>query len=223
MNANQRRRRTVSNQDRQRLVDCFENGEDFIVLAQQLQIHPDTARSVIRLWMEEARVEAKPRGGARNKKVDNEMAAEVRRLARENPFTTLVRIQDQLLANLPDKPRIHTSTIARHLHNQLISLKIAGKDADVPHQRNLALNKEKRRTYAQWLTNLPPTSHIIYIDECGFNVFQRRHQGRATVGQRVRRIANGTRGRNINLIMAISSEHGLLHHELKQATINHER
>ena len=132
--------------------------------------------------MEKARVEAKPRGGARNKKVDDEMAEEVRRLARENPFTTLVRIQDQLVANLPNKPRIHTSTIARHLHNQLISLKIAGKDADVPHQRNLPINKEKRHTYAQWITTLPPTSHVIYIDECGFNVFQRRRQG---IGQKL--------------------------------------
>jgi len=201
----------------------MENGDDYIALAEQLGIHTDTARSVIRVWMEEARVEAKPRGGARNKKVDEEMAEEVRRLARENPFTTLVRIQDQLVANLPNKPRIHTSTIARHLHNQLISLKIAGKDADVPHQRNLPINKEKRHTYAQWITTLPPTSHVIYIDECGFNVFQRRRQGRAEVGQRVRRLANGTRGRNINLIMAISSEHGLIHYELKQATVNHER
>ena len=133
-------------QDRQRLVDCLENGDDYIALAEQLGIHTDTARSVIRVWMEEARVEAKPRGGALNKKVDDEMAEEVRRLARENPFTTLVRIQDQLVANLPNKPRIHTSTIARHLHNQLISLKIAGKDADVPHQRNLSINKEKRHT-----------------------------------------------------------------------------
>ena len=87
INANANRRRAVSNQDRQLLVDCLENGDDFIVLAEQLGIHTDTARSVIRVWMEDARVEAKPRGGARNKKVD-EMAEEVRRFARENPFTT---------------------------------------------------------------------------------------------------------------------------------------
>ena len=223
MNANPViRRRAVSNRDRQRLVDCFENGDDFIMLAEQLGIHADTARSVVRVWMEEARVEAKPRGGARNRKVDDEMVEEIRRLARESPFTTLTRIQDLLVANLPNKPRIHTSTIARHLDKQLISLKIAGKDSDVPHQRNLPQNKQKRLTYAQWLSNLPPTTHIIYIDECGFNIYNRRRQGRAEIGQRVRRMSYGSRGRNINLLMAISSEHGLIHHVLKQATVNHQ-
>ena len=220
---NVRRRNTVSNQDRRRLVDTFESGEDFINLANQLGIHHDTARSIIRLWMAEGRVEARPRGGPRNIRVDGEMVAEIRRIARENPFTTLVQIQDRLQANLPDKPRIHTSTIARHLMNQLISLKIAGKDADVPHQRNTQDSKEKRFLYAQWLTHLPANVHLIYVDECGFNIYQRRRQGRAEIGQRVRRRINGPRGRNINLLMAISADHGLLYHELKQETLNHER
>ena len=51
--------------------------------------------------MSEGRVEAKRRGGARNIRVDDEMVAEIWRLARENPFTTLVQIQDQLQVNLP--------------------------------------------------------------------------------------------------------------------------
>lgn len=216
-------RRSVSNQDRQRLVDCYEAGDDFINLAEQLGVNRDTARSVIRVWLNEGRVEAKARGGARNQRVDGEMVQEILRLARDNPFTTLENIKDHLRRNLPMKPVIHTSTIARHLNNQLISLKIAGKDSDVPHQRNLPANKEKRWQYAQWLTQLPATAHIIYVDECGFNIYQRRRQGRAEVGQRVRRQVNGARGRNINLIMAISADHGLLYHELKQETLNRER
>ena len=63
-----RQRKPVSNQDRQRLVDCYEGGEDFVSLAEQLGIHVDTARSVIRVWMSEGRVEAKARGGARNRR-----------------------------------------------------------------------------------------------------------------------------------------------------------
>ena len=65
-----RQRKPVSNQDRQRLVDCYEGGEDFVSIAEQLGIHVDTARSVIRVWMSEGRVEAKARarGGARNRR-----------------------------------------------------------------------------------------------------------------------------------------------------------
>ena len=191
--------------------------------AEQLGVNRDTARSVIRVCMSEGREEAKPCGGTRNRRVDNEMLQEILRVARENPFTTLENIKDRLRRNFPTKPAIHISTIARHLDNQLISLKIAGKDSDVPHQRNLPVNKEKRYQYAQWLSQLSANAHLIYVDECGFNIYQRRRQGRAQVGQRVRRQVNGSRGRNINLIMAISADHGLLYHELKQETLNRER
>lgn len=87
------------------------------------------------MWINEGRVEAKARGGSRNKRVDNEMLEKIMRIAREN-------IKDHLLKNLPTKPIIHTSTITRHTDNQLISLKIAGKDSDVPDQRNLVTNKK---------------------------------------------------------------------------------
>ena len=71
------RRSTVNNQDRQRLVDCHEAGDDVMNLAEQLGVNRDTARSVIRVWMSEGRVEAKPRGGTRNRRVDNEMLQEI--------------------------------------------------------------------------------------------------------------------------------------------------
>ena len=46
-------------------------------------------------------VSNQPRSGSQNVKVDDEITEEMGRLT-----------------NLPDKPRIHTSTIARHRHNQ---------------------------------------------------------------------------------------------------------
>ena len=223
MNQPRRQRRLVPTQDRQRLVDCHEDGGDIIELADRLGINHDTDRSIIRVWMDEGRVEAKPLGGVQNVRVDEEMLAEIFRLARENPFTTLVQIQDQLRAAMPEKPRIHNSTIARHLQNQLISMKIAGKDADVPRQRNTNENKQKRYAYAEWLAHLPLNAHIIYIDECGFNLFTRRRQARSAVGERVRRQVKGICGRNINLILAISAEYGLMSFEMKQETLNHEK
>ena len=49
----------------------------------------------------------------------------------EELLTTLVKIQEQLFFRLPGKPPILTATIAHHQELNLISIKIAGKDAHV--------------------------------------------------------------------------------------------
>lgn len=218
-----RRRRQVSNEDRQRIVTCFENGDDHLLLADNLGVNRDTARSIIRIWMAEARTERLPQGGARHVVVDQEMIDMILQITSEEPFTTLVKLNEKLQNRLPDKPRVHPSTIDRHLQNQLISVKLAGKDADVPMRRNTPETKALRFQYMTWLSNLDVNSQIIYIDECGFNTYTRRNQGRAPVGERVRQRVGGIRGRNINLILAINADVGLVYFELQQQTLNHER
>lgn len=217
------RRNRVSNTDRRRIVDTFENGEDYLNLADTLSINRDTARSIIRVWRDEGRVERRAQGGRRNIRVDEEMKAVMLEIAREEPFSTLTAIKEKLEIRLPSKPRLHISTICRHLKDQLISLKIAGKDADVPFRRNTSVTKEVRYAYASWLTSVNVQDNIIYIDECGINLFTRRTQGRAPVGQRVRQRIAGARMANINLIMAINADLGLVHYDLRQQTVDHAR
>ena len=62
-------RNMVSNADRQRLIDAFENGDDYMALADQLQVNRETARSIVRVWMDEGRSRSLQCGGARNVKV----------------------------------------------------------------------------------------------------------------------------------------------------------
>ena len=59
----------ISNIDRQRLVDAFEDGDDYHELAALLSIPYQTARSIIRVWLAEGRVQSLPEGGARNIKL----------------------------------------------------------------------------------------------------------------------------------------------------------
>ena len=47
----------VSNEDRQRIVDAFEDGYDWQEFARQLNVKMETARSIIRVWVREGRVE----------------------------------------------------------------------------------------------------------------------------------------------------------------------
>lgn len=217
------RRSLVSNTDRSRIVAAYENNEDFVALADSLNINRDTARSIVRVWMAEGRVERMAQGGARNVRVDEDMVATILQIARDEPFTTLTTIKDKLESRLPNKPTVHISTISRHLKNQLISLKIAGKDADVPHRRNTDATKETRFDYVTWLTTLTVNDSLIYVDECAINLFTRRTQGRAPIGQPVRQRVTGARMANVNLIMAINADLGLVHYDLRQQTINHTR
>ena len=65
----------VSNVDRQRLVDAFEDGDNYHELAALLGIPYQTARSIIRVWLAEGRVQRLPEGGARNIKLTDDMQA----------------------------------------------------------------------------------------------------------------------------------------------------
>ena len=124
--------RRVSNTDRERIIACHEKGDDFILLADSLKINRDTACSIIRVGRAEARIERDPQGGSRNRRMDEEMVETLLVIARDESFSTLVTLKNKLEARLPSKLRMHISTIARHLGNQLISQKSAGKDTGIP-------------------------------------------------------------------------------------------
>ena len=55
----------VSNVDRQRLVDAFEDGDDYHQLAALLGIPYQMARSIIRVWLAEGRVQRLPKHAGR--------------------------------------------------------------------------------------------------------------------------------------------------------------
>ena len=146
-------RNRVPLNDRQRLVDAFEAGDDYLDFAQRIGINYNTARSIIRVRLRDGRVEVQQQVGARNVVVMTEMDDSIRDIALAEPFTTLTNIEQRLLLQFPDTP-VSVSTIARHLDGHSISTKIAGKDADVPFKCNRPATIERRGLYAQWLAEL---------------------------------------------------------------------
>lgn len=135
------------------LVHCFYNGEDFVNLTEHLE--HEAARSAIRVWMNEGRVEVKPRGGARNVKMDDKIAEQVQPVynASSDPGSTAG--ESTGLAENRHIPSAPT-------HNQLISLKIARKDAE-SWQRNWKSDKTMpngRRI------NHPLTCHPEHLGIC---------------------------------------------------------
>ena len=47
-------------------------------------------------------------------------------------------------------------------------------------------------------------NHTVFIDECGYNIWTARSQGRALRGERAYRQVCGQRGRNVSEALAIS-------------------
>ena len=55
-------------------------------------------------------------------------------------------------------------------------------------------------------------SHTVFVDECGYNIWTARSQGRAIRGERAYRQVCGQRGRNLTVTLAISLTAGLVFH-----------
>ena len=55
---------------------------------------------------------------------------------------------------------------------------------------------------------------MVYVDETNFSLYTRRTRGRAVQGHRAVRQVLGSRGPNLNLVMAISPEVGVLYYEM---------
>lgn len=81
--------------------------------------------------------------------------------------------------------------------------KLAEKETDVPHERNVPRIACSSK-YVEFFMNLGIRDNLIYVDEYGYNVFTRRSGGRALRRQRVQGQISGSRGRNVELILAIS-------------------
>lgn len=62
-------------------------------------------------------------------------------------------------------------------------------------------------------------TNFIFVDECGFNLFTARTRGRARINQRAIRQVTSSRGKNLNLLMAVTPAAGLYYYELEEGTI----
>ena len=197
--------------DRDRIIQSFEDGEDFIETARILNVKRATAYTIVRNYNATGRRFALPHAGGRQFKLDDNCVDYLVMMIETNPCITLKRMNMQLRETWPNTPQVSDSTIARVLDGQLISVK---KSHDIVATRNEPRIKEQRVLYAEWMYNYGLGGHRIYIDETGFNMYTRRQYGRAPVGQRVNRIVNGQRGRNTTVIVAISDQVGVVYYEI---------
>ena len=85
--------RSVSQVDRNRLIDAYDRNEDWHVLLNQLGINESTARSITVQCRRNGRYERLNRGGARNIKVTNVIKEFMIFKVQEKPTITLKEIK----------------------------------------------------------------------------------------------------------------------------------
>ena len=207
------RRRRIAQEDRKRIVRAFEEPEqDYLVVADTLGVNRSTARGIVARFIRENRVDERPRGGRNNVKVNEEMRQCLEAILEENPMLTLEAINRKLREELPDRPHVHVRTVAKHLDGMLYTLKLAHR---VPADRNRADVIQRRNEYAHWFLEEANLNHTVFIDECGFNIWTSRSQGRSRQGDRAYRQVCGQKGRNITICLAISPVFGLIYHKIQ--------
>lgn len=205
-------RATISVTDKQRLLDCFNSGHDYLAFADNLGIKENTARQIVRRANNRDGVVAIERGGRRQAKMDNQIVELLVRTVEHHPSFTLAQLNQVVRTTFPNKPHMSNTTISRGLSGALIVMK---QLEDCPIQRNTPQTKELRFQYADWFLNqMMVPQEKIYIDEAGINLWMKRQRGRALRGQRAVRIVGGQRGGNFTIVFAVSSTRGLINHRL---------
>ena len=84
---------------------------------------------------------------------------------------------------------------------------------------------DNRAENAQWFIEEWVVRNLVFIDECGYNVWTRgtrRTYGRVPRGHLARRVVSRQRGRNLNVTLPIAPEVGLVHHTMAQKTVTRE-
>ena len=204
------RRNRIILEQRERIIQAFENtNEDYLMVADTIGVNRSTARSIVARYVREGRIAERPRGGPNNVRVDNQMRDTLNDIVNENCQLTLAQINQELRQRLPAKPQIHDRTVARTLDGMLFRVKLS---RPLLAERNRPDVIEKRYAYANWFMGHAIVNHSVFIDECGYNIWTSRSQGRARRGERAYRQVCGQRGRNVTVALAISPTNGLVFH-----------
>lgn len=213
-------RQRISEDIKKRIFKAFEDHEDYVEVARLLGVKRKSAWGIVNRALLRNGEVVVPRGGARYRKMDDDMTEAVCDIVATFPAYTLAQINQELRLRLPLKPLVSDSLIASTLDGRLITLK---KLEDVNADRNSPTTKERRRVYAEWLLNEGIHSELVFIDEAGVNLWLKRTRGRSRRGTRAYRVVAGRRGPSFTIVFAVSPTRGLVHHVLMQRGMTSEK
>ncbi|OWZ00139.1 hypothetical protein PHMEG_00028743, partial [Phytophthora megakarya] len=202
---------------RQRVLDAFNVGRDWLLIADHNGIPVTTARRIV----EHGSPEVKQRGGVRPSTIKCTPAMEEALIeyVEEDCLLTLAQLQRMLEFDF--NVRLSTSLISAKLCGQLYTVKQVCATVRVePSTCNNAVNIKKRRVFAEaLLKHERKDDFIVNYDETNFNLYCRRTQGRAKHGEHAIVKLPPYKGENLQIQCAVSTEISLVHHALQRGSI----
>ncbi|XP_049280587.1 uncharacterized protein LOC125762482 isoform X2 [Anopheles funestus] len=214
-----RRRKTTSNEDRERVVTAYENGATHAAISQMLNIKLATVYGIVKKYQKTFEAEAKKRGGNREKLLSQQAISDLQSWINDDCTVTLKSLQQKLMQE--HGVRVSTTTIAREIKGFNYSLKMLKL---IPERRNTPTTIEDRKMYATQFYDVAreiPDSGLVYLDEVGFNVSMRTLKGRSRKGTPATVTVPQLRTRNISIICAMN-RYGVLHYTVHTRSVNRE-
>ncbi|RLN95578.1 hypothetical protein BBJ28_00020190 [Nothophytophthora sp. Chile5] len=199
---------------RSRVLDAYREGKDWMLVAHHNAIPTTTARRIV----ERGSPEVKKRGGARASNVKRTLEIEEALIGylEENCQYTLGQMKEMVWYDF-----------GMDLSTSLISQKLlvhAPSHVRVePSTCNNSSNIDKRRMFAEALQHhTRDGAFVIYYDETNFNLYCKRSQGRAIKGKRAVVTLPPSKGNNLQIQCAVSTEVGLLYYTKQRGSIQME-
>ena len=212
--------RQIAAAAREAIIRAFEEDGDYCQVAESLHVNKKTAYRIVSTFQRSGQREALQRGACRPKMMTEEMISALVSFVEDKPTLTLNEMRGKLVECFPDEVVPSTMTISRALDGALITLKLLRSPTT---QWNSGDVKRERKEYTEWILQNMAQTDLIFMDECGFNIWTARTHGRSFKGQRAVRVVCGQRGRNLTLLLAVSPKFGLVHYTMTEGGMTKEK
>ena len=123
----------VTLQDRERIIEAYEEEEVFLAVAHTLGIKRTTAYEMVRKFRRTGEIESRHKEGGRPKKLDNEALDFLVMLIEDKPTISVRELNETLQEGFPNKSRVSNCTVKRALDGELVTLKMC---RNIPQDRN---------------------------------------------------------------------------------------
>ena len=137
--------RIVSDIDRNRIIEKYESGEDFLTTARELGIKRTTAYQIIRKHQEAQENEREIRIQGRKKKLSDEAVDFLILLVESTSTITIRELNTTLREIFTHEPQVSDATVSRALEGALITRKLC---ENINENRNSQRIKVARAEYA---------------------------------------------------------------------------
>jgi transposase len=167
--------RKLNNEARQLIINAYNNQRSIQEIAELFNCSTKTVHRIVKAYQVEGRVEAKPQGGNRPKKISDEHRSAIRSYVAEDCSISLEKIARRLLEEFGVE--VCKMTVYRALRSFSYSFK---RVSLIPERRNDKETLEVRCTYAREFLSLLSQrngENIFFLDELGFNISMRARRG----------------------------------------------